>query len=174
MTQNRVATHPLGPNRVLETIIAAEGTPASAKPEAMYWCSDAHARWTKADASGGSASSKAESIWKKLIWSYPDSNWAKYARARLAEPSGDRDPNQSDGSSGKVTASFRDMPVAEAVKMLSSLTGKPIRIEGGLSTQPLVTLSLRYVDAEQAIEYIGRVAGLRVSVKDGVFILTPQ
>ncbi len=61
--------------------------------EAMYWCGDAHMRRLKADGKapvsrkqGGSDSTNAYRMWKRLTWDYPESNWSKYARGRLSEP----------------------------------------------------------------------------------------
>lgn len=45
--------------------------------QAMYWLGDCLARTTKRDA--------ARQAWQRLSADYPETKWAKYARARLAE-----------------------------------------------------------------------------------------
>lgn len=167
-----------GATALFETIIATKNTPDSIKAEAMYWCGDAYARLSETDEGGRAAFAKAETIWKKLTWAYPESKWAKYARARLGQPAVDRgaarDPNRTDSSPRKITASFNSVSAAQALKMLSSLTGKSIRIEGDLPNQPLVTMSLKDVSAEEAIRSIAGAAGLEMSVIDGSFVVRAE
>ena len=46
---------------------------------AMYWCGDSYTKMSPAD------SVKAYRMFKKLTWNYPESQWAKHARARLTD-----------------------------------------------------------------------------------------
>jgi tetratricopeptide (TPR) repeat protein len=56
------------------------------RPEAMYWCGDSYYKMS-GDVKGPSESLvEAYRMWKKLTWDYPATQWAKYARGRLAEP----------------------------------------------------------------------------------------
>lgn len=56
--------------------------------EAMYWCGDAYAKAGEQALKGGMPASTmlaAFRMWKRLTWDYPESKWAKYARARLGD-----------------------------------------------------------------------------------------
>lgn len=63
-------------------VIASEGAENELKAEAMYWCGDAHLKNTESK----SSPVDAYRMFKKLTWDHPESQWAKYARARLTEP----------------------------------------------------------------------------------------
>jgi tetratricopeptide (TPR) repeat protein len=79
--------------RVFTSVVEMKKGTNELLAEAMYWCGDSHMRRLKADGKapvnrkqGGSDSTNAYRMWKRLTWDYPESNWAKYARGRLSEP----------------------------------------------------------------------------------------
>ena len=52
------------------------------KPAALYWAGDSYLK--------GNNALKAYQMFKRVIWDFPDSKWAKYARGRLTAPVFDR------------------------------------------------------------------------------------
>jgi TolA-binding protein len=47
-------------------------------PETMYWCGNSH--FLNEDLVD------AYKIWKRLTWDFPKTQWARFARARLSDP----------------------------------------------------------------------------------------
>jgi TolA-binding protein len=52
------------------------------KPAALYWAGDAYLKANDA--------LKSYQMFKRVIWDFPDSKWAKFARGRLTAPIFDR------------------------------------------------------------------------------------
>ncbi|MFW5698490.1 MAG: tetratricopeptide repeat protein, partial [Planctomycetota bacterium] len=55
------------------------------KAEAMYWKGDTLLRKIAAGQGGSDDAPEAYRTFKQLVWDYPDTKWAKYARGRLID-----------------------------------------------------------------------------------------
>ena len=73
----------------------------------------------------------------------------------------------------KVTFDFVETPLADVMNFMQALLGVNMVVDPGLNKQATVTLRANEMPVGQALQWIARLAGAKVDVRDGAVVVEP-